>query len=113
MGEPRIHFAIVCASIGCPRLLNHAYTPQRLESQLAENTGDFFARRGNFQVDPSGRRVRVSSILNWFGDDFGSTPQKGLAGLARYMPDEASRRLVAGQGFSVSYLNYDWSLNEQ
>ncbi len=113
LGEPRVHFAIVCASVGCPRLLNEAYTPERLKSQLTDNTGDFFARRRNFQVDPGGRKVRVSSILDWFGEDFGPTPQKGLAGLAQYMPDEASRRLVASQGFSVSYLNYDWSLNEQ
>ncbi len=113
LGEPRIHFAIVCASVGCPRLLNEAYTPERLESQLTDNTGDFFARRRNFQVDAAGRKVRVSSILDWFGEDFGPTPQKGLAGLAEYMPDEVSRRLVAVESFSVSYLDYDWSLNEQ
>jgi hypothetical protein len=113
LGEPRIHFAIVCASIGCPRLLNEAYTPQKLETQLAENTRDFFARRKNFQADLAGREVRVSSILDWFGEDFGPTQRKGLAGLAKYMPDETAKRLVAGEDFSVSYLDYDWSLNEQ
>jgi len=113
LGEPRIHFAIVCASIGCPRLLNRAYTPDSIEPQLAENTRDFFARPRNFQADLSGRKVRVSSILDWFDEDFGPTPRKGLAGLAKYMPDETTKRLVAGEDFSVSYLDYDWSLNEQ
>ena len=113
LGEPRIHFAIVCASIGCPRLLDRAYTAESLESQLAENTRDFFARRRNFQADLADRQIRVSSILDWFGKDFGATPRKGLAGLAKYMPDEATRKLVAGETFSVSYLDYDWSLNKQ
>ncbi len=113
LDEPRIHFAIVCASIGCPRLLDRAYTPAALESQLAENTRDFFSRERNFQVDLQRRRVKVSSILNWFAEDFGPTPQKGLAGLAEYLPDGAARRLVEQGDFSVSFLGYDWSLNEQ
>jgi hypothetical protein len=113
LSEPRIHFAIVCASIDCPRLLNHAYTPEHLESQLVENTRDFFARQTNFQVDLANRKVRASSILDWFGEDFGPTPQKGLAGLAKYVPDAATRKLIASADFSVSYLDYDWSLNKQ
>ncbi len=59
------------------------------------------------------RRVRVSSILNWFGKDFAPTPQKALASLAEYMPDEATKRLIASEDFSVYYLKYDWSLNKQ
>jgi len=113
LGEPRIHFAIVCASVGCPHLLNEAYTPARLEEQLAANTRDFFSRERNFRADVANRRVRVSAILDWFGEDFGSTPQKGLAGLSLYMPSEATRKLIAGEDFSVSFLEYDWSLNEQ
>ena len=112
-GEPRIHFAIVCASIGCPRLLNRAYEPDTIESQLSENTRDFFARRKNFQADVANREIRVSSILDWFSEDFGSTPQRGLAGLAEYMPDEATQSLVASEDFSVSHLDYSWSLNKQ
>jgi uncharacterized protein DUF547 len=113
LGEPRIHFAIVCASIGCPRLLNEAYTPEHLESQLAKNTRDFFARRRNFQVDLASRKVRVSSILDWFGEDFAPTPRKALARLAKYVPDAATRELLASADFSVSYLDYNWSLNKQ
>jgi hypothetical protein len=113
LGEPRIHFAIVCASIGCPRLRSEAYTPGKLEAQLADNTRDFLGRPKNLQVDPANRRVQVSSILDWFGKDFAPTPQKALASLAEYMPDEATKRLIASEDFSVSYLDYDWSLNKQ
>ncbi len=112
-GEPRIHFAIVCASVGCPRLRNEAYIPEKLEAQLADNTRDFFARRKNFQVDTARRQVRVSAILDWFGKDFGPTPQRALAALVEYMPDESTKRFIAEGRFSVSYLDYDWSLNKQ
>ena len=113
LDEPRIHFAIVCASIGCPRLQNEAYTPKKLESQLADNTRDFFSRQRNFQIDPSRRQVRVSSILDWFGKDFGPKPQKALARLAEYMPNDATGRLLEQGDFSVKYLDYDWNLNKQ
>ena len=113
LGEPRIHFAIVCASIGCPRLRNEAYMPAKLEALLDDNTRDFFGRSKNLQADPANHTVRVSSILDWFGKDFASTPQKALASLADYMPSEATKRLIASEDFSVSYVDYDWSLNKQ
>ncbi len=112
-GEPRIHFAIVCASIGCPRLLNEAYTRARLEQQLAANTRDFFGRAKNLQVDPRRRQVRVSAILKWFGADFGPSSQKALGKLAHYMPDDATRSLIASGDFSVTFLDYNWDLNQQ
>ena len=57
MNEPRIHFAIVCASIGCPRLLNEAYVPQKLEQQLATNSTDFFSRSRNLQFDQASNQL--------------------------------------------------------
>ena len=112
LNEPRIHFAIVCASIGCPRLRNEAYAPATLDAQLAGNTRDFFSRKRNLQLDPQTQTVHVSSILDWFSEDFGATPQDGLARLAEYMPDKAARFVQQG-GFSVQYLDYDWNLNKQ
>jgi hypothetical protein len=85
----------------------------KVEAQLADNTRDFFGRSKNLQVDLTNRRVRVSSILEWFGKDFAPTPQKALASLAAYTPDEATKRLIASEDFSVSYLDYDWRLNKQ
>ena len=71
MGEPRIHFAIVCASIGCPRLLNEAYVPSRVQQQLETKSRDFFSRSQNFRYDQRNRHFFLSSILSWFGEDFG------------------------------------------
>lgn len=111
MGEPRIHFAIVCASIGCPRLLNEAYAPDRIEEQLAMNTRDFFSRSQNFRVDQSGV-MHVSSILDWFGEDFGPTQQAKFTALQHYLPEDAQRMAVNPRTRLV-FQDYDWSLNEQ
>ena len=111
MDEPRIHFAIVCASIGCPRLLDEAYRPESIEKQLAANTRDFFSREQNFRID--GRTVYASSILKWFGKDFGDSQKQGLAGLSEYLPDKESRELVESGDYSIRYTDYDWSLNSQ
>ena len=110
MKEPRIHFAIVCASIGCPRLFNEAYVPQRLEEQLVTNTRDFFSRRQNFQV--SGSTIKLSSILDWFGSDFGSDQAAQLRAISPYVPSSAQAALKQ-RGVRVSYLDYDWGINEQ
>ena len=112
LSEPRIHFAIVCASIGCPRLRNEAYTPDKLEEQLADNARDFFSRQKNLQVDFAARVIRVSSILDWFGTDFGPTPPAALKSLLEYMPADA-KQVISSNSFSVSFLEYDWSLNRQ
>jgi hypothetical protein len=113
LGEPRIHFAIVCASIGCPRLLNEAYTSESLEEQLSRNAADFFADGAKFQYDPQRREVRVSPILKWFAEDFGDDADAQLKRIAPYLPDEAVRQAAARGGLRISYLDYDWDLNDQ
>ncbi len=113
LGEPRIHFAIVCASISCPRLLNEAYTREELATQLTENTRHFFAQPGNFRYDTGSRRFHLSSILKWFAEDFGADRSGQLATIAPYLPTEQARTAAERGGGSVSYLSYDWGLNEQ
>lgn len=113
LGEPRIHFAIVCASIGCPRLLNEAYVAERLDAQLDTNAKHFFAQRQNFQVEPANKTIRLSSILKWFGEDFGASQSAVLRRLSPWLPNDAARRLAADAGVRVRYLSYDWDLNEQ
>lgn len=110
MNEPRIHFAIVCASIGCPRLLNEAYVGQRLEQQLAGNAKDFFGRQQNLQID--GRTLKLSQILSWFGSDFGGTQQQQMQKLSPYFPSTA-QTLVASGNYQLKFLTYDWDLNTQ
>ena len=113
MREPRIHFAIVCASIGCPKLMNRAYTGAELDAQLAQNTRDFFADPGKFRYDVGTNRIQISPILQWFGEDFGPDMRARLATIAPYLPDDASRRLARSGRATVSYLEYDWNLNDQ
>ena len=113
MGEPRIHFAIVCASKGCPKLANRAYLAALLEEQLARNTRDFFANRNNFRYDAEKNRFYLSSILDWFGEDFGRTSADQLRTIAAYLPDRASVQAAKSGRVRVSYLDYDWSLNDQ
>lgn len=113
MGEPRIHFSIVCASRGCPRLLNEAYAAQTLEEQLDRNARDFFAKKSNFQYDSRAQTVKVSAIMEWFAKDFGDDTPEQLKRIERYLPDQGAKHLAAGGTARVSYLEYDWNLNDQ
>lgn len=113
MSEPRIHFAIVCASHSCPKLLSEAYVADRFEEQLAKSTADFFKNPENFRYDSARGRFELSAILDWFGEDFGSNPSALLKTISAWLPTPASQQAAAsGQG-RVSYLDYDWSLNER
>ena len=112
MNEPRIHFAIVCASIGCPRLLNEAYVPDKLEGQLVANSRDFFSRSQNLKFDQSKNQLQLSSIMKWFADDFGTDTTAQVHAIKPYLP-EGIKDNVSKRSFSVGYLDYDWNLNEQ
>ncbi|MCX6588585.1 MAG: DUF547 domain-containing protein [Acidobacteria bacterium] len=96
-GEPRIHFAIVCASVGCPWLAPQAYTGENLEELLEKRTRLFFSQERNFRLEgPDG--VRLSAVFDWFREDF-------PAGFVeRYHPEAASRKR--------RFFAWDWSLNE-
>jgi len=111
-GEPRIHFAIVCASISCPRLRNEAYTAARLEQQLTANTKDFFSRSNNFQYDARRGVMKVSSIINWFGGDFGKNQTARFRYLKPYLPAD-SQQLAVNPRTRVRYLRYNWGINDQ
>lgn len=111
-GEPRIHFAIVCASVGCPRLLNEAYTADSLDAQLTANARHFFADETKFRVDSAGRHIQVSPILDWFGGDFGPDTAARMQAIAAYVP-EAGRVVIEGGDVRVSFLEYNWALNDR
>lgn len=113
MGEPRIHFAIVCASHSCPRLLNEAYVPSRLSDQLNLNAKNFFANPENFQYDAKSKTFKLSRIMSWFGEDFGSDQAAQLKSIARFLPTREAYDAANQNSVEVSYLEYDWRLNEQ
>ena len=111
MGEPRIHVAIVCASVSCPDLRGEAYTVEKLDIQLDDQLKLFLinAEKG-LRVDVKKGRVYVSSIFKWFKEDF--EPKGGVRNyLAPYAPESAMAALRNSK-FSVYYLDYDWDLNE-
>ncbi|MEX1230479.1 MAG: DUF547 domain-containing protein [Planctomycetaceae bacterium] len=112
MNEPRIHFAIVCASVGCPRLLNEAYVDERLEEQLSLNAKHFFADRSKFSADTTSGVIHISPILDWFANDFGKNTSEQMRAISPYVPDSAQRLTASGKA-RVKYLDYDWSLNDQ
>ncbi|MDH3504638.1 MAG: DUF547 domain-containing protein [Nitrospirota bacterium] len=111
MGEPRIHVAIVCASLSCPDIRPEAYTPERLHEQLDDQMKAFLANpQKGLQVDESKQRLYLSSIFKWFAEDFeakGGVRQF----LAKYVPERLSAYLK-NDTFRMSYLDYNWNLNE-
>ena len=112
LGEPRIHFAIVCASVGCPTLRNEAFTAAKIDEQLADQARDFFARPKHFRYDAATNAVTASKILDWFGEDFGSTPAAALARVKPYLPADV-RDAATAPGVTLRFRDYDWSLNDQ
>jgi len=113
MGEPRIHFAIVCASIGCPRLLNEAYVADRLDAQLTLNAKAFFADPSKFRYDAARGMFFISPILEWFGEDFGSSRAAQLQRIAAWLPDAASQQAASAGRGKMTFVDYDWGLNDR
>ncbi len=117
--DPRIHFAVNCASVGCPALRPEAYTAEQLEAQLEDQTRRFLADRGRNRVDVQSQTVQVSKIFGWYGDDFelGFRGADSLAGfLALYaddlgLDDEQAAALAKGD-YRIRHLDYDWLLND-
>ncbi len=115
--EPRIHAAVNCASIGCPALRDEAFTSTKLEAQLEDGMRRFMGDRTRNRV--KGDRVEVSSIFKWFREDF----EKGHGGFrqvedvfakyAELLSDApAEQAALKAKSLRVSYLDYDWSLND-
>jgi hypothetical protein len=106
--EPRIHYAVNCASIGCPNLMARAWRPATLEADLTAAARAYVNHpRGARSVGPG--RVRVSSIYHWFKEDFGGTDAGILAHLAQSADGDLASAL---SGARIAGHDYDWSLND-
>ena len=118
--DPRIHFAVNCASIGCPALRPEAYTAAALDAQLEDQARRFLRDRTRNYYDVERGRLTVSKIFDWYAEDF----ERGLRGitsvsqfLAGYATelssDPKSLPLIRQGEFELSYADYDWSLNSK
>ncbi|HVS02169.1 MAG TPA: DUF547 domain-containing protein [Thermoanaerobaculia bacterium] len=112
MAEPRIHFAIVCASVSCPDLRREPFRASRLDGQLDAQTRAFLANSAKgMRLDRQRRVVHLSKIFDWFGEDFAAAGGV-LAFVARHAPAaDAAWLRQQGENVRVEYLHYDWSLN--
>jgi hypothetical protein len=107
--EPRIHFALVCAAMGCPPLRAEAYQGARLEVQLDDQARTFLATTAKNRIDTERKKLLLSPIFDWYRDDF-EAASKSLAGfVAPYLG--ATEEVLASYG--VDFTDYDWSLNDR
>ena len=114
--DPRIHFAVNCASIGCPALREEAYTADKLEQQLTEQTARFLTDKTRNYI--KGNTFYMSSIFKWYGDDF----EKGFRGtksIQRFVSlysdalklTDDQKMALTKEKLKIKFLDYDWKLN--
>ena len=103
MGDPRIHFAINCASISCPKLSNTAYFPYKIDEQLDHATKVFLSDMSKNKIGKN--EIKVSKIFLWFKKDFGNKKNL-LSFIKKYS-------IIKIDNPKVKYLTYDWNLNVQ
>ena len=117
--DPRIHFAVNCASIGCPMLREEAFVAERLDAQLDEQARRFMGDRSRNRFSPASRRLELSKIFDWYGGDFNQS-QHGITSLAQFCASQAEqladlpadRDAVRAQKLGIDFLDYDWALND-
>lgn len=116
--EPRVHFAVNCASIGCPALSPEAYTGEHLATQLEEATRHFLSDHTRNRL--LGSTLEVSSIFNWYREDF----ERGWGGFYSLKQffitygealelDEANKKRLMTEEIDIDFLDYDWRLNSK
>jgi len=103
--EPGIHAALVCGAVSCPPLIHDAYTGATVQKTLEANLKRWINNPARNQIDHDTRTLRLSSIFDWYAKDFG-----GKDNLANFVNNYTDRDV---SGYSVAFLDYDWSLNSQ
>lgn len=103
--EPRIHFAVNCASVSCPRLLNEAFNAQQLERQLDQQARSFINNPAKNLITQSDQ-AKLSKIFSWFSGDFKATHPSVIAFINEYSTVKLDKDA------SLSYMDYDWNAND-
>lgn len=112
MGDPRVHFAIVCASKGCPGLQPFAYDAQGLEAELTSDARAFLGNSVKNRYDAATRTLWLSPIFHWFAKDFDAVG--GVrAFVAAHAGDGAMAKAALDPSVRLDWTAYDWTLNAQ
>jgi hypothetical protein len=124
--EPRVHFAVNCASIGCPMLREEAYVAERLDAQLEEQARRFLSDRSRNRYNPESGRLEVSKIFDWYREDWTSgyrgfegkgepirSREQYLAGYAALLANSpGEQKRILDRKAELGFLEYDWALND-
>lgn len=110
--EPRIHFALVCAAIGCPPLSNEAYSGIDLEKQLTRQATYVHQHKTWFDYEVGSGQLKLTQLYKWYGDDFVQVAGSVEKFAATYAP-VLQRDLTSGSIPNVQWLDYDWALNDK
>jgi Protein of unknown function, DUF547 len=107
--EPRIHFAIVCASIGCPLLRGEAYTPEKVIEQLEDDAIRFINNSAKVRYDIQTGTLYCSKIFKWYQQDFLAVSPSIPEYIRSFLPPDLPLSALT----PISYLDYDWNLNQR
>lgn len=102
-GDPRIHFAINCASLSCPVILNEAFIPAKLERQLSQAAESFINDTGKNKITRD--KITISKIFEWYKQDFSKA-----GGVIAFLNQYSDIKINSSA--AISFLDYDWSLNQ-
>jgi hypothetical protein len=118
--DPRIHVAVVCASIGCPMLRNDVFTGDKIDAQLDDAMNRFFSDRSRNRYNAESKKLEVTKLLDWYKKDFGrgfkgfATVESVLAKYADKLADDpAARAEIKAGRVAITHLDYDWNLNDK
>ncbi len=110
--EPRIHFALVCAAVGCPKLRNEAFVAERLDAQLDDQMRYAHTHDRWLDFDADSGVLRLTKLYDWYAGDFTQSGDTVEAYAAQYAPT-LEQALDAGRRVTVRWLAYDWNLNRR
>lgn len=110
--EPRVHFALVCAAMGCPPLRREPYIAEKLDAQLEDQVRIFMATPQKNRMDVEKKTVYLSLIFKWFDKDFLKVSGDLLSFVEPYFSQNQAVDFKTGE-YKIVFTDYDWTLNEK
>ncbi len=105
-GDERLHFVLVCAALSCPPIATFAYSPDKLDNQIASQTKLALENEDFIQVKRKEKKVLISEIFKWYEQDF-----EGEVSVIQYLNNFRTEKIP--DDYKVDYYTYNWTLNEQ